>query len=142
MKPEETIVFAVRRLANCIKREVFGTYDGVTAMHGWLIGYLYNNRDKDIFQRDIESQFSIRPSTVTVIVQKMEKNGLIERRPVEYDARLKKIVLTEKANHIHQKVEERMEEVEGHLRKDLSEDETKIFFELISKMIIEMEVKE
>ena len=63
-------------------------------MQGWIIGYLYQNRDKEVFQRDIQEQFSIRRSTVTGILQLMEKNGLITRSSVERDARLKKLELT------------------------------------------------
>jgi MarR family transcriptional repressor of mepA len=33
--------------------------DKVTIMHGWIIAYLYNNSDKDIFQKNLESEFSI-----------------------------------------------------------------------------------
>lgn len=32
--------------------------DEVTMMHGWIIRYLYENQDRDIFQKDIEQQFS------------------------------------------------------------------------------------
>jgi DNA-binding MarR family transcriptional regulator len=42
----------------------------------------------------------------------MEKNGLISRVAVDYDARLKKIVLTEKAIQIHQKATHNIELLE------------------------------
>ena len=29
--------------------------DELTAMHGWILGYLCRNEDKDIFQKDIEA---------------------------------------------------------------------------------------
>ena len=50
--------------------------DRLTGMHGYLIRYLYENRGRDVFQRDIEKAFSISRSTVTVTLQLMEKNGL------------------------------------------------------------------
>ena len=50
--------------------------DCLTGMHGYLIRYLYENRGRDVFQRDIEKAFSISRSTVTVTLQLMEKNGL------------------------------------------------------------------
>ena len=65
--------------------------DSVTGTHGWVIRYLYDNREKDIFQKDIEKTFGIRRSTVTVMLKTMEKNGLITRGSVPYDSRLKKI---------------------------------------------------
>ena len=49
----------------------------LTSMQSWIIRYLYKNNDKDIFQKDIEKEFSIRRSTATVLPQLMEKNDLI-----------------------------------------------------------------
>ena len=57
--------------------------DRLTGMHGYLIRYLYENRGRDVFQRDIEKAFSISRSTVTVTLQLMEKNGLICRESDE-----------------------------------------------------------
>ena len=45
-------------------------------MHGWIIGYLYRHRDTPVFQRDIEREFSITRSTVTNILQLMERKGV------------------------------------------------------------------
>ena len=50
--------------------------DRLTGMHGYLIRYLYENQERDVFQRDIEKAFSISRSSVTVTLQLMEKNGL------------------------------------------------------------------
>ena len=97
MEHRDEIGFQVRTLSNLIKRLVDQTaFQGrerpATGMHGWVIGYLYENRNRDVFQRDLQEQFSIRRSTVTGILQLMEKNGLITRQSVDEDARLKKIV--------------------------------------------------
>ena len=64
--------------------------DELTAMHGWILGYLCRNEHKDIFQKDIEAEFKICRSTVTNILKLMEKKGYIKRESVPYDARLKK----------------------------------------------------
>ena len=109
MPPRETIGFDIRTLSILIKRYIDGSatkqyVDNLTGTHGWVIGYLYDNRDHDVYQRDLETQFSIRRSTATGILQLMEKNELILREPVESDARLKKLVLTEKALDIHKMV--------------------------------------
>ena len=49
--------------------------DRQTGMHGYLIRYLYENQERDVFQRDIEKAFSISRSMVTVTLQLMEKTG-------------------------------------------------------------------
>lgn len=79
--------------------------DAVTLMHGWIIRYLYENRDKDIYQKDIERHCVIGRSTVTNIIQLMEKKGYVKRESVESDARLKKVILTEKGIESHETIE-------------------------------------
>ena len=64
--------------------------DEVTMMHGWIIRYLYENREQDIFQKDIEQRFAVGRSTVTNLIQLMEKKGFVKRESVKQDARLKK----------------------------------------------------
>ena len=93
MEYQEDLGFQIRTLSHLVKRTVdqtafAGEEDHPTGVQGWIIGYLYENRGKEVFQRDIQAQFSIRRSTVTGILQLMEKNGLITRSSVERDARL------------------------------------------------------
>ena len=45
--------------------------DKLTLMHGWIIAYLYDHRDEDVYQKDIENAFSIARSTVTSILKLM-----------------------------------------------------------------------
>lgn len=108
--------------------------ENLTSMQGWIIKYIFRNENRDIFQKDIENEFSIRRSTATVILQLMEKNNLIIRESVTYDARLKKIILTEKAIEFYNTIKEDILKFEEQLIKDISEEELKIFFKVIEKM--------
>ena len=144
MPPRETIGFDIRTLSILNKRYIDGSatkqyVDNLTGTHGWVIGYLYDNRDHDVYQRDLETQFSIRRSTATGILQLMEKNELILREPVESDARLKKLVLTEKALDIHKMVEEDRKRTEEQLTKDIDAQELAIFRKALKQMIRNME---
>lgn len=144
---ENDIGFVVRKLSNLIKRDVeksrtrLGIED-IKGINGWAIAYFYENREKDIFQKDFEEQFSIRRSTASVILKTMEQKGFISRVSVENDARLKKIVLTEKAVDIHKKILREIEEREKRLRENVSEEELKVFFECMQKFCANMEDKE
>jgi len=103
-------------------------------MHGWVIHYLVENRDRDVFQRDLEEQFTVRRSTATKILQLMERNGLIVRRAVDYDARLKKLELTPKAIELHQKITGEMEALENLLIQGISSEELEAFYQTIDKI--------
>lgn len=140
MSPPKSIGFEVKSLGNLIKRCIHESaarsgLDGLTGAQGWIIGYLYARRNgPDIFQRDLEKAFKIRRSTATGILQLMEKKGFINREPVAYDARLKRLRLTPKAIAYHELIMEKIQEVEERLRRGLSEEEVAAFFMLIEKI--------
>ncbi len=108
--------------------------DEITRKNGWIIGYLASNRDKDIFQKDIEYNFSIRRSTVSGILQLMEKKGYVNRESVSYDARLKKLTLTEKAWEYYNKAMVKVDESETMLRNDLNDEEIETFLRILDKI--------
>ena len=108
--------------------------DSLTGTHGWVIRYLYENKDNDIFQRDIEKTFGVRRSTITSMLQIMEKNGLITRGSVPYDSRLKKITPTEKALELHRRISDEIDAIEAELSAGLSEEEISAFISTIEKI--------
>lgn len=139
MHDQRHVGFEIRILSNLIKRKVdnliANKYIGnVTGIHVWIIDYIYKNIDKDIFQKDIEEQFSIRRSTATTVLQLMEKNNLITRTSMDYDARLKKIVLTEKAISISKNISKYLSEFEEQLIEGLSKEELDNFFIVLEKL--------
>lgn len=109
-------------------------YDEVTLMHGWILKYLYENRQKEVYQRDIEKQFAIGRSTVTTIIQLMEKRDLIRRESVEQDARLKKVVLTEKGYAHHDRVEKNIYNLHNKIMAGISQEEKEIFLAIADKI--------
>ena len=108
--------------------------DEVTLMHGWIIRYLYTNQDKDVFQKDIEQYFSIGRSTVTNIIQLMERKGYIARESVEHDARLKKVVLTEKGIRNQEMLEDLVESLDTRLVDGITDEELYVFYSVIEKL--------
>lgn len=106
----------------------------LTGMHGWVIGFIHNNKDRDVFQRDLESECNVRRSTATSMLQIMEGNGLIVRQAVPYDARLKKLVLTEKAKDLHQTIVAEIEKMEQQLLTGIDEAEINTFFKTLDKL--------
>ncbi len=139
MEYREDIGFQIRTLSHLVKRMVDQTaFSGEelhpTGVQGWIIGYLYIHRHQDVFQRDIQEQFSIRRSTVTGILQLMEKNGLITRSSVEQDARLKKLELTQKGIELHERVERSIRQVEEKIANYLTPEEKAEFIRLCEKI--------
>lgn len=144
MKERNNIGFKMRILSNLIKRDVEAGKRQLgielpNGVNGWAISYFYDNMDKDIFQKDFETEFSIRRSTASNILKTMEQNGFIKRVSVESDARLKKIVLTEKAIDIHKAVLNTINKREERLRKGLTNEEISAFLKTADRLIANME---
>ena len=136
---EERIGFEIRRLDHMLGRNMqahvrAAGIDEVTLMHGWIIRYLYTNQDKDVFQKDIEQYFSIGRSTVTNIIQLMERKGYIARESVEHDARLKKVVLTEKGIRNQEMLEDLVESLDTRLVDGITDEELSVFYSVIEKL--------
>lgn len=88
------IVNQLHRLALIMPEAKFPS--GMTVSQLSTLGYLSIMRDgEDVYQRDIETFFKLRRSTVSSLLNTLERKGLLRREPVPHDARLKKLVLTE-----------------------------------------------
>ena len=121
MKREEMIGFIVRSLDNMMMRNAVGDEKSekkgmMPVMQGWIIGYLYDHKEEEIFQRDIEAEFYIARSTVTCLVKQMEQKGYIARVAVERDCRLKRLCLLEKGEKLHECFLQNIDNVEKNCR--------------------------
>lgn len=139
MKKREDIGFQVGILSNTIHRRIDQQIHAIqevpcTGMQGHIIGYLYRNRDRDVFQRELQDWLSVRRSTVTGILQLMEKRGLITRESVAQDARLKRVKLTPQGVRTHEEVDEAIGRVEGAIRNAVTPEERETFVRLCEKL--------
>lgn len=108
---------------------------GITDVQSRILGFIQHNADKrDIFQKDIEEHLDIRRSSVTSVLQLMEKNGYIKRVSVSEDARLKKIILTEKGLKTQKCIFDFILKFEKSLRDELSDDEFRTLIDLINRL--------
>ncbi len=135
----QVIPAQIRRVDNLIFRRInqFARANGVeqaTPMHGWIIEYLYRHRDEPVFQRDIEREFSITRSTVTNILQLMERKGYIRRLSVPQDARLKQLVLTEEGVLFHEKTMLSFHQTDDYVAGLLTEEENAELLRLLNKL--------
>lgn len=138
-RKEHAIGFEVRVLANLIKREFHGRpvmqdMGNLTGTHGWIIGWLYEHRDKEIYQKDFENEFHIRRSTATGILKLMERNGLIVRTPVAKDGRLKRLNLTDKAAAMQEEIMREILALEKKMQAGIPPEDLAVFFRTVDKI--------
>ena len=134
---KRNIGFEIKILSNLMKRRMekeIGFDNNITGNHTYILDFLNQQKNKDIFQKDIEKEFQIRRSTATGILNTMEKNGLIKRVVCKEDARQKKIVVTEKGTKLQEESFKKMQEFEDNLKNSLTEKELNEFFNTLDKI--------
>lgn len=122
----------IGRAVRAVISEEFG--DSATGVQSWIVRYLYDHGEEDVFQKDLESQFSVRRSTMTTILQLMEKNGLIKKEPVSRDARLKKLILTPVAIEMQDRIRSGIDTLEAKMREGISDKDLDTFFSVAEKI--------
>ena len=136
MEQRREVFFAVRNLLNMMRRMAesgMGQDGPMTPMQGRVIGFIKHHPAQNVYQRDLECEFQIRRSTATAILQTMEKNGLIRREPVPQDARLKKLVLTERAIAFSDRFMLEMARAEAVVTQGVTREELDMFFHAVAK---------
>ena len=133
------IGIAVRRLSLQMRRHHDAAVDRLsggrlTGARGWIIRYLASHDGKPVYQRDIETRFGIRRSTATVMLQLMEKNGMITRASDANDKRLKRLLLTDAARELLAELDRERYEFELLCKRGLSEEELAVFFTVADKI--------
>ncbi len=139
MRQERHLGYEIKALSNLLRRKVLesaGTRDGddFTEMQVKVLGFLAQNRDQEICQKDIEEAFYIRRSTASRLLKRLEAQGFIIRQAVERDARLKQVVTTPKADALFQQVMERIDSVECLLTQGLTQEEIQQFLATVEKL--------
>lgn len=134
---EYRVGFEVKKISNMVKKRIdhLSRESGLTGFQGYLMGYLVREGGrKDIFQRDVEKHLEISRASVTSVLQLLEKNGFIRRESVKNDARLKKIVVTEKGLQANNRILELLDQMERNLVKGISEEEMELFISVLERI--------
>jgi len=143
MSEEKYVLLEMKKLFNLLNRPhhdcLHESKGDLTTVQFLLLMYLLDNEGKEVFQRDIEVTFNVRRSTVTNLIKAIEKKGYITRQSVDTDARLKQIILTDKANEVRKKMFADMHIVETRMKKGIDEEKMQVFFQVIEMMNKNME---
>ena len=124
--------------AHMMKVRLDASFDDVNlnGLQARILGFVEINdhQGKDVYQKDVEAEFKIRRSSVSSVLDTMEKNGYIMRQSVASDARLKKLVLTDKAKKVGQHHRDCIERFENAAVANLTEEEINTLKTLLSKV--------
>lgn len=148
MKRSSTVGYKIRLIHNQIHKRMEAkrqeNEDGLTltGMQRWTMGFLVDHEGEDIYQRDIEAAFSVSRATASNMLQVMERKGLIKRVSVEHDARLKKLLLTEDARSMLERVERDVNEMEQMLIKGMTKEEVAVLMGYLDRIIGNLDINQ
>ena len=141
MNDSRPVLNVIKCTSNIIERFIMYAsakykLDDLTGQQMHILGYIYINRMNgvDIFQKDIETKLNVRSSTVTVMLNVLEKKGYVKRENIPDDARRKKIVLTKKAEEISVRAFIMMEEINKQALNGITDNELEIFYKVIDRV--------
>ena len=128
----------IATLSNLIRRKIDSLegIPGLTPVQDGVLHFILGRcREQDLLQKHVEEEFNLRRSTATELLKLMEKKGLIYREGVSYDARLKKIMPTDKGVMLEGQVLKDILEMERLVTKGIPEEELEAFLATGTKMM-------
>lgn len=132
----------INKISNRLKRQSKRVEEqlGLTTAQSNILSYiLIEGTDTKLYQKDVEKEFDLRPSTATEILRILEKKELICRISDKQDGRYKILRATPKAENIREDLWEEIQEMEERLIKGIPEQELDLFKKTAEKMLENLE---
>jgi DNA-binding MarR family transcriptional regulator len=85
-------------------------------------------------QRELSQKLRIKPATITVMLNRMEKSGLLERRPDPEDQRISRVYITDKGRKKLHEIEESMKTMEEECFTNFTTEEKIVLRRLFMQM--------
>ncbi|MCP0886359.1 MarR family winged helix-turn-helix transcriptional regulator [Ligilactobacillus sp. WILCCON 0076] len=106
----------------------------ITEIQQWVLSYLYAHKEQETFQSTLQQCFGLKKSTVSELITRMQKNGLVTLATSSVDGRRKTISLTPYSLKKAFAINSMIEANEIQLQKDLTEEELTLFIQLSKKI--------
>ena len=126
-----------RSLAQCISEQGIDTFSGE---QGKILFVLWQ-KDK-ITQKELATETGLAKNTITVMLEKMEKNNLIRKITDDNNKRKSLVILTDYAKSLKKPFDEISDEMLQKFYKNFSEEEIDKFEEYLHRIIRNLEENE
>lgn len=92
------------------------------------------SRHDGLSQRELAAKMRVKAATVTVMLNRMVKNGHVERRPDPNDQRIQRVYLTDKGRAAVDEVREALHASEAYALKGVTPEERMLLRRLLLHM--------
>ena len=133
-RPNE-IMFMVNQLSRIFHHEMRKVCEenGVPVSYRGILFHLAHNDGCN--QRMLAEKAGLKPSTVSITLDKMERDGYVSRERNAEDQRIMHVYLTEKGKGIHLANKKRIEELDARFGSTVSAEEKKQLIALLDKVM-------
>ncbi len=131
---EKTILRNLIPVQNIEKENIYQLYVP-TPTQMRIIEYIIENNTEEVYQKKLEIKLNLRRATISDVLQRMEKKGLIHREIDEIDTRTKRIILNEKAKEIYEESKTKLTKLEQKAVQNIKEEDLQTFLNVINQMI-------
>lgn len=122
----------VTRLSRAKAREIY--IDGVMSQPGARLVLSFLAVNDGVSQKELVEFSHLKAPTVSVILQKMEDEGIAERRRSENDKREMRVYITERGREVDMTGIAKIKETDSLALSGLSEEECRTLMVLLSRM--------
>lgn len=114
------------------EREKFANSLGITGVQMTVLDFIFNQSDHIASQHRLEKEFDLQRSTVTIMLQRMEKRDLVKKLDDKKDKRKKLVALTNKSINLIPEIKKYMQVDDLNLRKKFTDCEMDIATEVLN----------
>ncbi len=128
----------INMLCNRLRRHSckFQEQLGLTREQGNILSFvLLAGERHNLYQKDVEREFDLRPSTATGLLNALEKKGLLCRINDDKDGRYKILRATKQGELLRKTLQEEIRELEANLVRGICTEELEIFKQTAEKML-------
>ena len=117
-----------------IKKQVMDRL-GITYQQGRILLFLSKHPQGSLNQADLAVHFDVKPPSVNSVLSGMIKNGLVEKRVNDRDARNFDLYATEKGKELAQKLAQSFDLIDQKVIEVLSDEERQTMLSLLHKLL-------
>lgn len=90
--------------------------------------------EEGLVQRELAKKLGVKPSTLNVMVGRLEKNGMVIKKQDPNDQRKSRIFISEKGRNLVETVKNKAEKTNAHVEEFLTEEEREELTRLLTKL--------
>lgn len=107
----------------------------LTCIQGLVLDYIIvESSRRDVFPKDLEEFLEVKGSSVTSLINNLERGGYLRRESLATDGRYKKLVLTEKTKGMQEDILQRISNYMCDTFAGIPEKDLKVFESVILQM--------